>query len=1551
VTDIPATLPSEHASTDEAFVFPMSFAQHRFWLLEQLTPGNGMYNVPMAVRLEGQLDRHALARVLAEVVRRHEVLRTTFQLIDNEPSQIIHPPAPVPLPIVDLAMLDEERRERTAERIVWDEARRPFDLSRGPLLRVWLIRLRQDAHILILVNHHIVSDAWSTGVLVRELVTLYRAFTSGRPSPLSDLPIQYADYAVWQRDRLQGHVLDLQLRYWTEQLAGAPAVLDLSTDRSRSATLSFRGAFERFALSRDLSDRVRALGRQEGTTLFMTLFAAFQVLLARYAGQEEFCVGTMLAGRNRPETEELIGLFVNTAVLRANLGGNPSFREVLRRTKETSLGAFAHQDLPFERLLDTLQPARDSGSTPLFQVMCALVNVPEEKVDLDGLALSPMPLAGATSKFDLTIFFAGASDRIHGRIEYNSDLFDASTISRLLRHFDILLHGLIAQPGANVWDVPILGGDERAEMLEAWNATTAARPDRCVHELFEQQAKRTPHAAAVSDGRRSLTYAALNERANRLAWYLRAHGAGPEVLVGVSVERSVEMVVAVLGVLKAGAAYVPLEPGDPPARSNSVLRDAGARLLITQSSLASRFAGYEGHVVCVDGDGTAWDAAWAEQRGGDPVSGDAVSGVRPSNPAYVIYTSGSTGRPKGVMVPHSGLVNYLRWCTAAYATHDNRDAIVHSPLSFDLTVTSLFSPLLQGARAILAASGDGVEELTRTLDRERNAGLVKITPAHLQALAAAGSTGVEAWNGRAVVVGGEALHGESLRSWQERANDIRIFNEYGPTETVVGCCVYPLGAQERIQGAVPIGTPIANTRAYVLDARLNPVPAGVAGELCIAGTGVTRGYLRQPALTADRFVPDPHAADPGGRMYRTGDRARYLPDGRLVYVGRADHQVKLRGHRIELGEIEAALLECAGVRDAVVMLRNDAGAAPQLVAYVVPHAESRIDAGLLSSALRQRLPAPMVPAIIITLDALPLTPNGKVDRAALPPSVAVEDGGDHVEPRNETERALARIWADVLRRDRVSVTDSFFALGGDSILSIQIVSRAKRAGLHLTPRQVFEHRTIEELARVAARSAVVEAQQDSISGEAPLTPIQRWFFLEGVAKPDHFNQALLLAPRRRLRPDLLRETVRNLVRHHDALRSRFESHDDGWRQRVLEPEAVDVFEVVTIESGPGQRTRIETEAAAVQGSLDLRQGPLVRVCLLQAGDEQRLLMVIHHLIVDGVSWRVLVEDLERGYGQLENGEAFDLGPKTTSFKRWADALTAYARGPAIQSEAAWWTNRSREAAERGADLGFGGGDDVHARSRGVGVELGREETQQLLTDVPAAYGTQITEVLLTALAFGVRDWRGRDALLVDVETHGREEELFEGVDLSRTVGWFTAMYPLLLEAGDADDVGAAMKTVKEQVRRVAHRGIGYGLLRYVRDDDAIADALMQSAAPVSFNYLGQVDRGFAPDGLFASAGESTGPSSAPENRRPHEIAVIARVVDHQLRVRVEYSEREHDRGDVLRLADGMMRGLRKILEHCRRPGAGGYTPSDFPLAHLDQAKLDAALATVRFSAE
>nr|WP_328821891.1 non-ribosomal peptide synthase/polyketide synthase [Pseudomonas carbonaria] len=1485
---------------------PLSYAQQRQWFLWQLEPGSAAYHVPAALRLKGALDLEALRRSFEALIDRHESLRTTFRQEGEQAIQVVHPGMPFELSRDVL----EDGSAQAIQARVEAEIQALFDLERGPLLRVKLLRLAEDDHVLVLTLHHIVSDGWSMPIMVDELVRLYAGYSEGREVELPELPIQYADYAFWQRSWMEAGERERQLAYWLARLGGEQPVLELPADRSRPVVQSHRGARVEIPLAEELGRALKELAQRQGVTLFMLLLASFQSLLHRYSGQSDIRVGVPIANRTRVETEGLIGFFVNTQVLKAEFDLHTTFDDLLQQVKRTALEAQAHQDLPFEQLVEALQPERNLSHSPLFQVMYNHQSEARgEARQLPGLRVESLERGTHTAQFDLTLDTFESELGFRASLTYATDLFERPTVERLARHWRNLLEAICAQPGRRVAELPLLDDEERRRIVRDWNRTEASYPnDACVHELVEAQVERAPEAVALIFGEQELTYRDLNRRANRLAHKLRERGVGPDVLVGIALERSPEMVVGLLAILKAGGAYVPLDPEYPQERLAYMMEDSRATLLLTQGALLPRLPmGFDAEVLLVD------RLALEAYSGENPPSLSA-----PGNLAYSIYTSGSTGRPKGVLIEHRNVSALIGWAHGVYSREDLQGVLASTSICFDLSVWELFVTLSAGGYVVLAGNA---LELPSLAAKER-VRLINTVPSAIKMLCDSGQLPDSV---RIVNLAGEPLAQSLVESLYGLGHIEHVYDLYGPSEDTT----YSTYTRRETGGVPNIGRPISNSAVYLLDGAGEPVAVGHAGELCMAGAGLARGYLNRPSLTAEKFLPDPFDEQGGGRLYRTGDLARYRPDGVIEYLGRIDHQVKVRGFRIELGEIEARLLEQAAVREAVV-LALDGPSGKQLVGYVVPtDVADRPEAQAalretLRAALKESLPDYMVPAHLLFLDRLPLTPNGKLDRKALPQPDASQMQQAYVAPRTELEQRIAAIWQDVLKLERVGLADNFFELGGDSIISLQVVSRARQAGIQFTPKDLFQHQTVQGLAAVARRSEGPVIDQGAVTGVLPLTPIQQWFFEAEIPERHHWNQSVLLKPGERIDPDHLRAALQALVEHHDALRLRFEQRNGAWQAEFQGVAPVDVLWT----SHLADLAELEQVANEAQRSLSLENGPLLRAVLAELpGGSQRLLLVIHHLVVDGVSWRVLLEDLQRAYRSL------GLPAKTSSFKAWAEHLQAHA----FDGELAYWQAQLQDAVdELPCDHPEGGNQQKQAAY--ANTRLDRDWTRRLLQDAPAAYRTQVNDLLLAALARVIGRWTGQPDVLVRLEGHGRED-LFEDIDLTRTVGWFTSMYPVKLSP--QTDLSASIKTIKEQLRAVPNKGIGYGLLRYLGTPEARQALQQLPQGEIVFNYLGQFDGSFDDEtALFVPAKEGSGAGQSAEAPLGSLLSLNGQVYDGELSLGWTFSRELFDERTILRLADDYAEELKALIEHCCREEVGGVTPSDFPLAGLSQAQLD-----------
>jgi amino acid adenylation domain-containing protein/non-ribosomal peptide synthase protein (TIGR01720 family) len=1467
---------------------PLSPAQRRLRFLDNLAPGAIEHNTGVGVRLTGPLQVAALRTALAGLAGRHRALRTTFDTVGGHGVQVVAATGGIPLRELAVAGLDTASVDAALDGVLAEELRRPFDLGRGPLTRALLVRLADDDHVLLLCQHHIITDGWSARILVAELIELYAAAVGDR-APL--LPGRPPDPVV-PPDEDGDPALRRQLSYWRDRLAGAP-VLELPTDRPRPRERSTAGAAHRRPLPADLRRRLTAVAQSQGATLFMALTAAVQIMLSRYGSQRDVVLGTVTSGRDRMALERLVGFFVNIVVLRDTVPDAAPFSTFLAQVRETVVGALTHGQVPFDRLVDELHAGRDPGSTPLVRILAVLHDESVPQTETAGLRITEHDLPRPAAEFDVVFHFQYRAAALNLTIEYNSDLFQAATIDRMARHLETLLDAIATDPHTRLRDLPLLTATDR-ELLGRWGSGAGSVPCRTVPDVFAEMVESAPDAPAVVCGEMVLTYAELDRWSGWLAGRLADSGVAVEKPVALLMRPSVPAVVAELAVLKAGAVYVPLDVRAPVPRLRQRVVELSGSLVVTVPEWAGLAAELGARDVVVLTDDRP------------PVPEPAAEPVRsaPDSAAYVMWTSGSAGGPKGVVVRHRDIVGLAG--DPGFDRVGRGRVLAHSPLAFDASTFEVWVPLLRGGTVVVTPAAELDEQaLRQAVTRHAVTGLW-LTAGVFAALA---RVAPDSFTGlREVWTGGDVVPAAAVRRVLAACPGLVVVDGYGPTETTTFATTSRTTGTGPVPEVIPIGRPLAGTHVYVLDNWLRPTPIGVPGELFIAGTGLARGYWHRPGLTATHFLANPFDSG-GARMYATGDIVRWTSDGELEFIGRADDQIKIRGFRVEPGEIEAALQHHPDVAEATVLGSPDnASGSRQLHAYVVPRTQHPPDCDALRGYLTETLPDYLVPATVTAIDRLPLTPQGKVDRNALPAPHQAARAQPHQPPTTPAERLLTQIWSTVLGHHDISIHDNFFALGGDSIISIQIASQAHQAGLAITPKDLFDHPTIHTLASHLGSTTEVRApvaDRGPVTGPVPLTPIQRWFLRARTDHPEHFNQSARVWLADRVDEDVVRTALAALIEHHDALRMRFEHRVGQWRQYCAPVRPADVL-------CPG----------TADGPFDLGTGPLLRAALPGDGSVS---LTAHHLVVDGVSWRILLEDLATAYRQAAAGAPVRLGARTTSFQEWATRLADYAGTGGFAGEREYWSTVGADAGPA-AQAPAPGPAAVPAPSpaagqRSVAVRLDPDLTRALLRDVPPVYRTQVNDVLLAALARVLCRWTGRPRVLVELEGHGREE-VFEGVDLSRTVGWFTTLYPVGLELPGLDGWGAALRSVKEQLRAVPHRGLGFGVLRELTDP-----ALPVAAAQVRFNYLGQL-----PTRLHADA--------SPDAARADLLEVVGAVTAGCLELTWHYPDGAHDRSTVRRLAEEMVTALREIVEHCARPGAGGRTPSDFPLAALDQTTVD-----------
>jgi len=1508
-TDKPIIEVKKRTITIDQEHYPLSYGQQALWFLYQSDQESAAYNVALPLCIRSEINIPTLQNAFQALVNRHPCLRTTFTTIDGKPLQKINQYQITSFEWTDASSWSAEK----VQAYVVKANQKPFDLENDPLLRVNLLTNADKTHILLLTIHHIVVDGVSIWMLVEELGQLYGLLKAGRQPILSPLEYSYADFVNWQTQLLENKEESLW-HYWQEQLAGELPALNLPTDYPRPNLQSYRGTSVHFVITNPLMSQLKQLAQNERVSFYTVLLAAYQVLLYRYTSQTDILVGSPTTGRTQSEFSGIVGYFVNVVVLRARIQENLTFQDFLQQVQQTVIGALEHQDYPFMRLVERLQPERDPSRSPIFQVDFAFQQLQQgNNLEISGsneakfsmkagdLEFETFELEQQEGLFDLTLDIIETKESLIATFMYNTDLFKEATIKRMVGHFQVLLEGIVANAASPIPKLPLLTAIEQHQLLHEWNNSKVNYPqDKCAHQLFETQVTKTPDAIAVIFAGQQLSYALLNERANQLAHYLQKQGVKPETVVGIYVKRSLEMVIGLLGILKAGGAYLPLDPAHPIERIAFMLEDANVSILLTQSNLVDKCASLNLSVVSLE---TTQFSAFNTTNPSSEVNG--------KNLAYVIYTSGSTGMPKGVMLTHQGLRNHNQAFIEQFQLMTGDRCLQFANVNFDVATEEIFPTLLSGATVVLSPieGFNSFADFQAFIDNNQLT-VVNLTASYWHAWVLNLSETIPS-SLRLVVVGAEKVPLEPLRAWQKLNNHhtVKWFNVYGPTEATITAMLYePACAQldEQVVASVPIGHPIANTQVYVLDHHLQLVPIGVTGELHIGGIALARGYLNNPDLTAEKFIVNPFDQQEQSRLYKTGDLVRYLSDGHIEYLERIDHQVKIRGFRIEIGEIEATLMQHPTVKASLVNLFENKNG-KYLVAYVVPVDNHLLDQAdwhsELTSYLKGILPDYMVPTTFIILEFMPLTPNGKIDRKALPnPDVRKSTG--YAAPRSDIEQRLALIWAAVLKHERVGIHDNFFGLGGDSIRSLQIVAKAKEYNLFIKTNDIFQNQTIAELAAVVRKDKLVQVDQGLVTGKAPLIPIQRAFFARKLPQPAHYNQFVLLETARELNIDYLRQALAALLSHHDALRFTYHQQAGEWQQICDAPsDKIPLFIEDFIDISDTKQL-FKQKVEYYQASLNLEQGPLSCLVVFKLTHVTRLLWCIHHLLVDGVSWRILLDDLQIAYQQVSQGESVKLPQKTSSFKAWAENLNQYAQSQALSQQTTYWQEMTAHAFKLPIDH-VAGINTLESTQEYI-VSLDSANTAVLLKEAGSAYKTRINDLLLTALAQTFSDWMGQRNCLIELESHGRID-LFKELDISRTVGWFTATYPIQLHLPATNEWGECIQAIKQQLNQVPNEGIGYGLQQH-----------QTTFTQILFNYLGQFDQ-TTEIGLFRPVvgEESFGLSQSLQGERDCVLEINSVVRDSCLFFYWGYSSNLHEAATIQRLADNYIKALKHLLAHCQ----------------------------------
>ncbi|AUS09098.1 hypothetical protein C1X05_09710 [Laceyella sacchari] len=1469
--------------------YPVTSAQKRLYALQQIDGVGTGYHMPYFFRVRGQLDLERLEQAVTKLVQRHESLRTSFHLLEGELVQQVHPEAAVAIEYEQAA--DQEEARRIMRAFI-----RPFDLEQAPLFRVGVISVDAGESFLMWDLHHIAADGVSMERLFADFAQLYQG------EVLPELRLQYKDVAVWQQSDAAQEAKRVHESYWLRELSGELPVLELPTDFPRPPVQRFEGSYLTFTIDEELSGKLKQLAEERGATPYMALMATYAVLLAKYTGQEDVIVGAPVAGRSYADTHEIVGMFVNTLAIRSQPRLRESFSSLLAQIKEKVLQAAQHQDYPLEELVEKLGGQRDMSRTPLFDTTLGMQNISPPVLQLPGATLTPDELEWNSAKFDLSWLFTDGTS-LTGMVEYSTSLFTEATVRRMIGHYLHILEQIVDNPDITLDRIELTTKAERMQILNEFNATRAPYRDRALaHQLFEEQVERSPEQLAVVYQEEALTYSEVNRRANQLARVLRAQGVTRDQIVGLMMKRSHACVIAMLAIMKAGGAYLPIDPEYPESRIQYLLEDSQAKWLLVNRGTEIP-SNYRGHVIVAD-----------ETHAEDDSNLTPVN--EPTDLVYMIYTSGSTGKPKGVMIEHRSLCN-LGLLGPLREIEPHSRVMQFASISFDSSVAEIFPALFTGATLYFEDRDILLGELTQYLKRNRIS-TAALPPSVLRTVPYEALPDL-----KTVISAGEACTMDLVQTWGQGRTFI---NEYGPTEGTVCATLARLTPD---MDKVTIGRPIKNQQVYIVNREHQLLPVGVVGELCIGGAGLARGYWRRPDLTAEKFVPNPFV--PGERMYKTGDLARWLPDGSIEYWGRIDDQVKIRGHRIELGEVTARLLEHPAVHEAVVIARKDERGHSYLCAYFTEKGSWTV--AELRQHLARELPDYMIPSHFIQLDKIPLTPHGKVDKRALPePTEPSETGVDHVPPATDIERLLATCWQKVLGIARIGIHDHFLELGGDSIKAIQVVAYLKQHDCKVRINDLFQYPTIAELATRVQRLEPHAAEWGPVTGEVPLTPIQRWFFDKQFTEAHHWNQAMMLYREAGWDADAVKQVLQALVAHHDALRMVYHQEGESLKQinRGLEGTHF-AFTVFDLSQELDLQGRIEREAGRLQRQHRLVEGPLMQVGLFKTKSGDHLLISIHHLVVDGVSWRILLEDFATAYQQVMQGKPIQLPPKTSSFQEWSRKLEEYANSPELLREKEYWRQiEAKSVSALPKDFPVDKPLTING-CKTVTVTLPEAETRQLLTEVHAAYHTEINDVLMAALALTISEWNQSKIVAVNMEGHGREE-IAEDLDLTRTVGWFTSTFPVVIEV-ETEQLSDTIKQVKEQLRQIPNKGLGYGILRYLTDPAHKHDVPFNMEPELSFNYLGQFDQEMSTE-AFVQSPMPKGDELSPLSETPHLLNIVGIVMEQQLSVHFHYHAGAHRHETITRLADRFLWWLREIITHCLNKEESEYTPSDFSAKDL-----------------
>ncbi len=1492
--------------------YPLSNSQYRLWILSQSKESSIAYNMPSNIRLNGDYDIDLFSKAIYSVINRHEILRTVFK--ENEEGEVrqwILDRESLGFNIKYKDLRSTANRETAIKTYIDTDSGRPFDLETGPLLRASLLQYSDDEYVFYYCMHHIISDGWSMDILSRDVMSFYKSFLTDTENTLPPLRIQYKDHTAWQLSELESKAYGVHEEYWLSKLKGTLPVIDFPGQRRRPKTKTYNGVGLISSIPQVKVSKLKNFVRLAGGSIFTLLLASFKVLLYRYTNERDLIVGIPVAGRDNPDLEDQIGFYINVLALRSELFPDEQFDKFYQRVKEDTMISFDHQTYPFDCLMDKLSLQRDVSRNPVFDVFLDY-RVSSESNSRKLKEGEIINIGACTVKYDLVFQFMEMSDGIDILAKYNSDVYEPGIVPQFLKHFELLLNNILEYPQKVIGSINYLSNQEELDLLSCLEIQEKTVRGTIL-DLFKKQVALKPDEIALLHEGRMITFSELDKLSNQLAnCLLTKNSIEKESIVGIKIEQSDWLVISVLGILKAGAAYLPLSDSLSWDRESYMLEDSGVKLIVTSSLFMMEYSHYEGVIFAID----------IELDSDEYSTGEIKNELLPHELAYVIYTSGSTGTPKATLIEHGSLLNYLEWGSSYYSHSDLKSLSfgLFTPLSFDLTVTSLFLPILNGGVLDIFPNNSDVSQTLKNYVNSDISG-IKLTPAHIMLLA---NMELKNENLKFAIVGGDELQKKHIAILKSINPAIRIYNEYGPTEATVGCTISLIESEDTID----IGKPISNTQIFILNENHQLEPIGVVGELCVSGHGLARGYLNNDDLTATKFVPHPFKK--GDRLYKTGDLARWLPNGNIQYIGRKDNQVKVRGYRIELGEIEHYIGQYPTIKDTVVVTAQNEEDNKELVAYIV--SDDIVNQSELRVYLSSRLPNYMLPHYFVPIDAIPLTSNGKIDSASLPnPYVnLLKEDVSQVLPRTEEEKVLMATWELVLKHEGISVKDSFYNLGGDSIKSIQISSRLREQGYKLTITDIMAEPILELLALKMQRINQV-IDQSTVIGEVKLTPIQYFFFENTKIKvPHHFNQSVVLRSKETVDSDILGRCISDLVTHHDALRMIYKKEEFGWVQynQDISPASYSVS-FYDLRKEENELNKMSTLGEELQSSFDLSTGPLFKVGHFRLSDGDRLALICHHLLVDGVSWRILLEDLSTLYSQYQLGNKTKLPSKTDSFQRWATLQKEHAHSKMLIDEKAYW---EEVLEQKIIDLPVDGKEEntnFNINSE-MSFTLDKDITDMMQTSIHTVYNTEINDILLTGLGLAIKDVFGIEKSVLKMEGHGREE-IMEDVDISRTVGWFTSVYPFVLHVPNSSKITSNLILVKEALRKIPNKGIGYGMVKYLKNG---LDSEFNPS--ITFNYLGDFGSGIGDekDSVFEYGSENIGAFSAPENVENIQLSVSGMLTSGKLRMSIEYSKERYKEETIQSLINAYRENLTALIIGLSKETKSYLTPSDLTFKGL-----------------